>query len=139
MDGGGSPITGRVTRVDPAGFVKVSALGIEEQRVRAIIDFSEPSTAWSRLGHDYRVIVHVGIWKGDRVLTLPVGALFRKADDWATFVVKDGKARIARLTVGHRSSRMAEILSGVSPGDRVVVHPSDKIREGVAITERERN
>ena len=76
IDGwGGAPIQGRVTRVDPAGFVKVSALGIEEQRVRTTIDFADPPEAWSRLGHDYRVIVHVTVWSAEDVLTVPVGAL----------------------------------------------------------------
>lgn len=138
IDGwGGAPIMGRVTRVDPAGFVKVSALGIEEQRVRTTIDFTSPPKTWSRLGHEYRVIVHVVIWSADRVLTLPVGALFRKGEDWAVFLVKEGRARIARVTIDHRNSRTVEILSGVSAGDQVVLHPSDKIREGVAISERE--
>ena len=82
-----------VVRVDPAGFLKVSALGIEEQRVRTTIDFVDPPEAWSRLGHDYRVIVHVTIWSADDALTVPVGALFRKGDDWAVFAVKDGRAQ----------------------------------------------
>ena len=93
IDGwGGAPMQGRVIRVDPAGFVKVSALGIEEQRVRTTIDFADPPETWSRLGHDYRVIVHVTVWSADDVLRVPVGALFRQGDDWAVFAVKDGRA-----------------------------------------------
>ena len=94
IDGwGGAPIRGRVRRIEPAGFLKVSALGIEEQRVRTIIDFVDPPEKWSRLGHDYRVNVRVTVWSGENVLTLPVGALFRRGEEWAVFAVKDGRAR----------------------------------------------
>src|SRR5262249_7758949 len=86
IDGcGGTSIRGKVVRIDPAGFLKVSALGIEEQRVRVTIDFLDPPEAWSRLGHDYRVVVHVTTWSEEDALTVPVSALFRKGDDWALF------------------------------------------------------
>jgi HlyD family secretion protein len=138
IDGwGGSPIQGRVTRVDPAGFLKVSALGIEEQRVRTTIDFVDPPDARSRLGHDYRVIVHVTVWNGEDVLKIPVGALFRKGDDWAVFSVKEGRARATPVQIGHRNNRAAEVLSGLSVGDRVVLHPSDRVKDGTAVAERE--
>ena len=137
IDGWGGPaIQGRVTRVDPAGFLKVSALGIEEQRVRTVIDFVDPPRTWSRLGHDFRVIVHVRIWDAENALTLPVGALFRKGDDWAVFAVKDGRARTTLLRIGRRNNRVAEVLSGLSAGDQVVLHPSDRIKDGVAIAAR---
>jgi HlyD family secretion protein len=138
IDGwGGSPIQGRVTRVDPAGFLKVSALGIEEQRVRTTIDLVGPAESWSRLGHDYRVIVHVTIWSAENVLRVPVGALFRKGDDWAVFSVTDGRARATLVKIGNRNNRTAEVLSGLSDGERVVVHPSDRVRDGAAVAERE--
>jgi HlyD family secretion protein len=138
IDGwGGSPLRGRVTRVDPAGFLKVSALGIEEQRVRVTIDLVDPPEAWSQLGHDYRVTVHVTVWEGEKVLRVPVGALFRKGDAWAVFAVRDGRARTVPVEVGHRSSRMAEIVSGLAEGDRVVLHPSDRIADGTRVAERE--
>lgn len=138
IDGwGGPPIRGRVKRVDPAGFVKVSALGIEEQRVLTVIDFVDPPDSWSQLGHDYRVIVHVTIWSADNALTVPVSALFRKGDDWAVFAIKDGRARATLVQVGRRNNRVAEVLSGVSAGDRVVLHPSDRVIDGVAVAERE--
>jgi len=137
IDGWGGPaIQGRVTRVDPAGFLKVSALGIEEQRVRTVIDFVDPPRTWSRLGHDFRVIVHVKIWDAENALTLPVGALFRKGDDWAVFAVKDGRARTTLLRIGRRNNRVAEVLSGLSAGDQVVLHPSDRIKDGIAIAAR---
>ena len=138
IDGwGGSPIQGRVTRVDPAGFLKVSALGIEEQRVRTTIDLVEPPEVWARLGHDYRVIVHVTIWNAESVLTVPVGALFRQGEDWAVFAVKDGRARTTVVSIGHRNNRTAEALSGLSEGEKVVLHPSDRVKDGVAIEQRD--
>jgi HlyD family secretion protein len=137
IDGwGGPPVNGRVTRVDPAGFLKVSALGIEEQRVRVTIDFVDPPEVWSRLGHDYRVVVHVTTWSADDVLTVPVGALFRKGDDWAVFAVRDGRARISAIRIGHRNNRIAEVTSGLTAGDAVVLHPSDRVSDGTRIAER---
>ena len=138
IDGwGGPPLQGRVTRVDPAGFVKVSALGIEEQRVRTTIDLVDSPETWSRLGHDYRVIVHVTVWSADDVLSVPVGALFRQVDEWAVFIVKNGRASTVTVTIGRRNGRTAEVLSGLSEGDRVVLHPSDRIKKGVRVSERE--
>ena len=138
IDGwGGSPIRSKVVRVDPAGFLKVSALGIEEQRVRVTIDFVDPPDTWSQLGHDYRVIVHVTTWSADDVLTVPISALFRKKDQWAVFAVEDGRARTASVEIGHRNNRVAEVLTGLSAGTQVVLHPSDRISEGVSVTERE--
>jgi HlyD family secretion protein len=138
IDGWGGPaIRGRVTRVDPAGFLKVSALGIEEQRVRTTIDFVDRPESWSRLGHDYRVIVHVTIWNAQDVLSVPVGALFRKGEDWAVFSIKDGRARTTVVQIGHRNNRTTEVLSGLSEGDQVVLHPSDRVKDGVAVAARE--
>ncbi|HEV2548806.1 MAG TPA: HlyD family efflux transporter periplasmic adaptor subunit [Stellaceae bacterium] len=138
IDGwGGTPIRGRVTRVDPAGFLKVSALGIEEQRVHVTIDFVDPAELWSRLGHDYRVVVHVTVWNADDALTLPIGALFRSGGSWAVFAVREGRARVAPIEVRHRNSRVAEVVSGLSAGDSVILHPSDRIANGVRIMERQ--
>jgi len=138
IDGwGGPPLKGRVVRVDPAGFLKVSALGIEEQRVRTIIDFVDPPSAWARLGHDYRVVVHVTVWSSDSALIVPVSALFRKGEDWALFAVIDGRARTTVVKIGHRNNRVAEVLSGLSSGVQVVLHPSDRIKNGVAVLKRE--
>jgi HlyD family secretion protein len=138
IDGwGGAPVQGRVTRIEPAGFLKVSALGIEEQRVRTIMDFIDPPAVWSRLGHDYRVIVHVTVWQAEDVLQVPVGALFRQGEDWAAFAVRDGRAHATAVKIGNRNSRTAELVSGLSEGDRVVLHPSDRIKENVAVADRE--
>lgn len=138
IDGwGGNPLRGRVTRVDPAGFVKVSALGIEEQRVRTIIDIENPPEQWVRLGHDYRVIVHIAVWSAQDVLTVPVSALFRIAGEWAVFAVKDGRVRSTPVQVGQRNSRVAEIFSGLSEGEPVVLHPSDRIKDGTTVARRQ--
>jgi len=137
IDGwGGPPVQGRVTRVDPAGFVKISALGIEEQRVRTWIDFTDPPETWKKLGHDYRVAVHIRIWQGNDVLTAPAGAFFRKGDHWAVFAVREGRVRTILVETGHRNSRMVEVVSGLSEGDQVVLHPSDRIKDGVAVAVR---
>ena len=137
IDGwGGAPLEARATRVDPAGFLKVSALGIEEQRVKTIIDLISPREAWMRLGHDFRVNVHVVVWKGDRVLILPMGSLFRSGESWAVYAVQNGRAKLTTVTVGQRSARQVEIISGLAAGDRVVLHPSDRIRDGVRVAER---
>jgi HlyD family secretion protein len=138
IDGWGGPaIEGKVARVDPAGFLKVSALGIEEQRVRVTVDFAGPPEAWSPLGHDYRVVVHVTTWNSPDAVTVPVSALFRKGEEWAVFAVRDGRARTVPIRIGHRNNRVAEVLSGLSAGDQVVVHPSDRIADGSRVAQRE--
>ena len=133
---GGRPIQGRVRRIDPAGFTKVSALGIEEQRVRTIIDFVDPPVSRSRLGHDFRVIVHVTTWRAENVLTIPVSALFRRGANWTVFANREGRARAITVQVGRRNNRIAEILSGLSEGDQVVLHSSDRVADGVAVSAR---
>ncbi|MCA1455447.1 efflux RND transporter periplasmic adaptor subunit [Bradyrhizobium sp. BRP22] len=137
IDGWGGPsIRGKVVRVDPAGFLKVSALGIEEQRVRVTIDFVDPPDVWSQLGHDYRVVVHVTTWSSADALTIPVSALFRKGDQWFAFADENGRARSIPVQVGHRNNRLVEVISGLAAGDRVVLHPSDRIADGTRITQR---
>jgi HlyD family secretion protein len=138
IDGwGGAPVRGRVDRIEPAGFVKVSALGIEEQRVRTVIELVDPPEAWSRLGHDFRVIVHVTVWSAEGVLNVPVSALFRSGEEWAVFAMRDGRARTTVVEIGQRNNRLAEVISGLSEGDRVLLHPSDRVSDGVAVAERE--
>lgn len=138
IDGWGGPaIRGKVVRVDPAGFLKVSALGIEEQRVRVTIDLTDPPETWSQLGHDYRVIVHVTTWSAADALTVPVSALFRRGDDWAVFAVRDGRARTTIVKIGHRNNRVAEMLSGIASGTPIVLHPSDRISDGTRVVQRE--
>lgn len=138
IDGwGGPPIRGRIARVDPAGFLKVSALGIEEQRVRTTIDLVDPRAMWSRLGHDFRVIVHVVVWRDEAALSVPVGALFRRGEEWAVFVVREGRARATSVRIGQRNARVAEVVSGLAEGEVVVLHPSDRVRDGSAVAQRQ--
>jgi HlyD family secretion protein len=136
--GGDKPLEGVVRRVEPFGFTKVSALGIEEQRVNVIIDFTSPKEAWSRIAHGYQVDVRIVLWRGSEVLKLPLTALFRESDKWAVFVEHGGKASKRHVTLDRRTGLEAEILSGLSAGETVVVHPGDKIAEGVEIEARNR-
>lgn len=132
----GRAIEGRVRRVEPYGFTKVSALGIEEQRVNVIIDFTSPREQWEKLGHGYQVEARVVLWESPAALTVPLTALFRDGDRWAVFVLDDGRARLQPVEVGHRNTIDAEITNGLREGDRIVLHPSDRVTDGVRITAR---
>ncbi|MET0051531.1 MAG: HlyD family efflux transporter periplasmic adaptor subunit [Candidatus Thiodiazotropha sp.] len=136
--GGDETLEGMVRRVEPFGFTKVSALGIEEQRVNVIVDFTSPREAWSRIAHGYQVELRIILWRGDSVLTLPLTALFRDGDDWAVFVEEEGKASLRRIKIGRRTGLEAEILEGLEAGLRVVIHPSEQIADGVLIEDRNR-
>ena len=128
--GGDSTLEGRVRRVDPAGFTKVSALGVEEQRVNVVGDFVAVP---ARLGDRYRLDVRLVLWEGDSVLKVPASALFRRGDGWALFVAKDGRAREREVTVGHESSTEAEITAGIARGEVVIRHPTDRVRDGTRV------
>ena len=134
--GGTQPLHAKVRLVEPYGFMKVSALGVEEQRVNVVLDFAEDRSRWARLGHGYRVIVRVVIWSSPDALQVPAGALFRDGNDWAVFVADAGRARLARVKLGAMSPDSAAVISGLQPGDKVVLHPGDKIAAGVRIVER---
>ncbi len=131
--GGDAPLEGRVRVVEPAGFTKVSALGVEEQRVHVIADIVSKTAGRERLGDGYRLEARFILWEGTDVLQVPAGALFRHGDGWAAFAVRNGKARMQPVGVGHRGSLGAEVLSGLSAGDSVVVHPGDAVRDGVRV------
>lgn len=134
--GGGAPLAAQVRLVEPFGFTKVSALGIEEQRVNVIMDFTSPPAEWRRLGHGYQLEVRVVLWEGADVTKVPLTALFRSGDDWAVFVEEDARASLRVVRIGRRSGREAEIVQGVDAGDRVVVSPSDRVTDGVRIRPR---
>ena len=136
--GGDRPLKGRVRLVEPYGFTKISALGVEEQRVNVVIDFAEPREAWRRLGHGYRATVRIITSSAPDVLKVPISALFRMAGEWSVFVVSsDGRAHLKRVKAGRMNDEEAEIVRGVTAGDRVILHPSDKVEEGVRVRERE--
>lgn len=134
--GGDEELQGRVRLVEPFGFTKISALGIEEQRVNVVIDFDSPAEAWRRLGHGFRVEARIVTWSADHVVTAPLAALFREDGDWAAFVVQDGRARLTTLDVGHRNSTRAEILAGLESDDLVLLHPAAAIVDGTRIRPR---
>lgn len=134
--GGDVPLAGRVRVVEPAGFTKVSALGVEEQRVNVIVDFTGPVEGRRALGDGFRVEVRMVVWEGADVRKVPGGALFREGGDWAVFVVDGGRARLARVELGRRGDREAELRTGPEDGALVVVHPGDRVGPGVRLAPR---
>jgi len=134
--GGAMPLEGRVRRVEPYGFTKVSALGIEEQRVNVIVDFTSPYEQWQRLGHGYQIEAQVVLWEADNVLAIPLTALFRDGEAWAVFVDEKGRAAVRHVEPGHRNGIRAEVRSGLTAGERIVLHPSDRVAQGVRIAPR---
>ena len=134
--GGQRELAGVVRRVEPYGFTKISALGVEEQRVNVIVDFTDPPESRSMLGHGFRVDISVVVWQADDVARVQVGALFREGADWAVFAVGNGRARLTKVKLGHMNGTVAEVLSGLSSGSQVVVHPSDRIEDGARVEAR---
>lgn len=134
--GGDAALDGRVRVVEPFGFTKISALGIEEQRVNVVIDLTSPASSWSKLAHGYQVDVSIVQWEEDDVLTVPALALFRDGAEWAVFVAENGRAELRRVTIGRRSDLQAEVVAGLEEGEHVIMHPSDRVRDGVRINDR---
>jgi HlyD family secretion protein len=132
--GGPLALEAEVERVEPSGFTKVSALGIAEQRVNAIIALKDPPPA--DLGHGFRVIANLIIWSSDAVMQVPVSSLYREDGGWAVFRMADGRARVTPVEVGHMTDRRAEILSGLSDGDQVLLYPGDALEDGSLIADR---
>ena len=135
--GGPGPLAGKVKLVEPSAFTKTSALGVEEQRVWVIIDFTEPIEKRSTLGDAYRVEARITTWKGEDVVKIPAGALFRNnPETWAVFVA-DGDVACAReIKRGRDNGIETEIVEGLKPGEKVILHPSDQIDDGVSIRPR---
>jgi HlyD family secretion protein len=131
---GGAPLAATVTRVEPAGFTKVSALGIEEQRVRTILKLDDVDQVAGRLGHDFRVFVKINIYQADNVLRIPISALFRRRDQWTVYTVERGRARAVPVEIGERNTNFAELRKGLPAGATVILHPSDRIADGVRVT-----
>lgn len=134
--GGPEPLAGTVRRIEPYGFTKVSALGIEEQRVNVIVDISSPHDEWRNLGHGYRVESRIVLWQSDDAVKVPVSTLFRQGDDWAVFKVENGIARARTVKVGRRNGIQAEVLDGLKQGDEIVVHPSGRVSDGTEVVRR---
>ncbi|HMA11898.1 MAG TPA: efflux RND transporter periplasmic adaptor subunit [Steroidobacteraceae bacterium] len=134
--GGDQPVEGAVRVVEPGGFTKISALGVEEQRVRVIVDFTSPREAWARLGDAYRVEARFVLWEGQDVLQLPTSALFRQGEGWAAFVIDGRRVRQTPVEIGQRAGLATQVLSGLKAGDAVVEHPDETIRDGVRVKPR---
>jgi HlyD family secretion protein len=135
--GGDAPLEARVRRIEPAGFMKVSALGVEEQRVNVVLDFVEPSpAARAALGDGYRVEVRVVIWESSSVVKVPTSALFRHGEKWAVYVMDAGRARRTIVELGRQTGQDAEVTEGLAEGTRVIVHPGDTLVEGARVRER---
>jgi HlyD family secretion protein len=134
--GGAQPLVAVVRRVEPAGFLKISALGVEEQRVWVVFDLTEPASAGRALGDGYRVEARVVTWEASEVTRVPVSSLFRRGTGWAVFVEEGGLARERPVQIGHRNGTFAEVLSGVSVGAKVVIYPPDSVSDGSHVAAR---
>jgi HlyD family secretion protein len=134
--GGERPLDAVVRTVEPTGFTKISALGVEEQRVWVIADLTSPREDWQQLGDGYRVEAHFILWEADDVLQVPASALFRQGDGWAVYAVVGGKAWLRAVEIGHDNGLTTQIVSGLAVGDRVIEHPDDRIGDGVRVTEK---
>lgn len=134
--GGEHPLEGRVRVREPAAFTKISALGVEEQRVNIIVDLVGDADDRPTLGDGYRVEARIVTWQDRDVLKVPAGALFRDGEQWAVFKVEDGRARLRHVTVGQSNGLETQILDGLAEHDRVILHPTDQVENGVAIAPR---
>tara|TARA_R110002072_G_scaffold27431_5_gene89187 strand:- start:1040 stop:2245 length:1206 start_codon:yes stop_codon:yes gene_type:complete len=134
---GGPDLEGKVRVVEPIGFTRVSALGVEEQRVLAIVDLVSPPAEWQALGDGYRVEANFVIWEGPDVLQIPNSALFRGGGGWQVYVFREGLAALVKVELGRRNGLYSEVTSGLATGDQVVTHPSDQVSDGAAVRLRQ--
>jgi HlyD family secretion protein len=133
---GGQTLSGKVSRVEPSGFTRPSALGVDEQRVNVIVAIMNPHERWASLGDGYRIEASLVLWQGDQVVQVPSGAVFRRGDGWAAFRVRNNLASLVSVRLGHRGETQVEITSGLTPGDAVVLHPGDRIQDGARVKRR---
>ncbi|WP_257165771.1 efflux RND transporter periplasmic adaptor subunit [Bradyrhizobium sp. SRS-191] len=134
--GGPGRLSGRVRRVEPAAFTKISTLGVEEQRVNVLIDIVSPAEQWSRLGDGYQLDAQIVVFTQDDVTIVPTGALFKRGEDWSVFVLKDGRAELRTLRIIRRSGRFAAVADGIASGDVVIIYPSDRVADGAKVAPR---
>jgi HlyD family secretion protein len=137
LDAGGVRLSGRVRRIEPSGYTKVSALGIEEQRVDVLVDLLPNPTALERIADGYRVDARIEVAREEDVLLIPLAALFRYGEQWAAYRVSDGRARLALLRIGSRGAETAAVLDGLEAGATVIVYPSDAVRDGARVRPHE--
>ena len=131
------PLAGRVRLVEPYGFRKISALGVEEQRVNVIVDFTSPPAEWRPLGHGYRVEAAIVTWEADDVVQIPVPALFRNEGHWALFRIASGRAARTPVEIGRDNGQSAQVLSGIEPGTPVILYPGEDIVDGTRVEQRQ--
>lgn len=131
--GGDHPLTGRVAAIEPSAFTQISALGIEEQRVNVILAIDDPPPS---LGDGFRIEARIALWRGDKVLTIPSSAMFRDHQRWAVYVVSEGRAHLRPIELGHRGQIEVEVLGGLPDHAVVIVHPGDRITDGVRVSPR---
>jgi HlyD family secretion protein len=134
--GGPGALHGHVRLVEPSAFTKISALGVEEQRVPVVIDLDDHAPPGKNLGDGFRIEVEITLWESAAVTKIPVAALFRDGDKWAAFAVVQGRASRRELTVGHRNGDEAELLAGLAAGDQVVAYPVDTLTDGARVVPR---
>ena len=134
--GSDSPLAGRVRLVEPSGFTKPSALGVDEQRVNVVVAITDPRERWATLGDGYRVETRLVLWQANDVVKAPQGAVFRHGDGWAVFRVDNGRASLVPVQIGHRGDTEVEILSGIAPDVLVAVHPGDRVKSGARVEAR---
>lgn len=134
--GGAGELQGTVVRIDPVGTTKVSALGVEEQRVTVVIRIDSPPESRAGLGHGFRIETRIVIWSGEDVLKVPAAALFRHGEGWAVFVVEDGKAVLLPVSVGHGNGQSTEVTSGLVQGDVVALYPPASLTDGQSVEQR---
>jgi HlyD family secretion protein len=134
--GGPTELSGKVLRVDPFGNTQFSALGVEEQRVNAVIAFDSVPDDYTGLGHGFRVEARIVVWEQKATLIVPASALFRSREDWAVFVVAEGTAQLRKIEIGPNNGIEAQVQSGLSEGDRVILYPSSGLSEGMRVAER---
>jgi len=133
---GVAPLAARVRLVEPAAFTKISALGVEEQRVNVVLDFAAPLDRLQTIGDGFRVDAHVVVFRQENALKAPVGALFRDGAGWAVFAVDGERARKRAVKVPRRNGTEAMLEDGLQPGERVVVYPSDALKDGARVSVR---
>jgi HlyD family secretion protein len=134
--GGPFALAGRVRRVEPAAFTKISTLGVEEQRVNVLVDVVSPSEQWAGLGDGFQVDTRIVVFTREEALVVPAAALFRRGESWNVYVVADGRARLRPVQLERRSGRLAAISGGLMPGEPVIVYPSDRVEPGARVETR---
>ena len=135
--GGEESLEGAVRLIEPFGFTKVSALGVEEQRVNVLVDLTSPPEDWRSLGHGFRVEAQIEVWSDPEALQVPLSALFRQREEWSVFCVEQDHARLCPVQIGQLNDESAQIIDGLEEGMSVVLYPSDEVRSGRAIVRRE--